>query len=120
MKRVSVWFTLLLSAAVLLSGCDSTVAGGKYVMANSDGPVTPYVVITGDSFHLDYFLLRGKYISGKYDVDGNLLILTSSDGTETYVFEINEDILTFKKYKSSEINAIVEIPNGAEFVLDEG
>ncbi|MDD6276429.1 MAG: lipocalin family protein [Clostridia bacterium] len=120
MKRIAVFAAMLLSVALLVTGCDSSVQSGEYVMANSDGPITPYLIIKNDgSFRFDYFLTGGKYIGGKYDVNGETLTLTASGGEQKYVFEINGDILIFKKYRSSDINGIVDIPDSAEFVFDE-
>lgn len=117
MRKSSALIFLIALLMFAATGCDASVACGEYVMVNADGPVTPTIVIKSNgTFRFDYFLVSGKYVSGGYSVNGDTLTL--SGGGKTFVFTVDGDVLEFNSYKSSEINSLTEIPNSAQFVLD--
>lgn len=112
-------FVLILSAFLLLTGCSSkqsdlsaqttattttekttvmeTIKTGKYFGEPYNGTSSFLPILTledGNKFKFE--IGTSTTVEGTYKIDDNKLILNSADGSQSYVFRINNNMLTFE------------------------
>ena len=117
-------FVLILSAFLLLTGCSSkqsnlsaqttattttekttvmeTIKTGKYFGEpyNVTSSFLPILTLEdGNKFKFE--IGTSTTVEGTYKIDDNKLILNSADGSQSYVFRINNNMLTFEDEISS-------------------
>lgn len=97
-----------LSGRDTLAGIDIPVTASSYRtyrFADSVDFVQPAITLNVHSnmFSFSYSAFSSYYPIGTYEIKGNELILSTSDGQNTYVFDIEEEGYAFNEKKSSVI-----------------
>jgi hypothetical protein len=82
----------------------------------------PHVTITDDEILFSYNLLSSYLPLGTYQIDDDILTMTTDDNKYIYVFQIDGDNLIFQRNKSS--SALcgrfgVEVTDNAKFHLED-
>ncbi len=132
MKKYIVFITTLFCILMLMacnkSDTSITITSGNYKMELSQEQqngekIAPVITINTDdkSFLFSYDVLSSYLTIGTYEVNGNVLIATTSDEKYHYVFEIiDKNTFSFLEEQSSKITvfdtAFSVVPqNGAVF-----
>lgn len=112
MKKALMSFITVL-ILLLLSGCDSNkdnslVKDGTYVLEqkNTEEILLPRVTISGNEIIFSHDLLSSYLPYGTYQIEGDVLTMTTDDNNYTYTFLIDGDTLIFQKDESSTVKAI--------------
>ena len=125
--------TGLLPGRDTLAGIDISVTKSvyrTYRFADSVDFVQPAITLNVHSnmFTFSYSAFSSYYPIGTYEIKGNELILSTSDGQNTYVFDIEEEGYAFNEKKSSVIpkyrysaggEAESPVPDGALFCYSQ-
>lgn len=118
MKKLAfliVWLILIFAC-----GCSndnfSTLEIGKYVIEHSEEVEVPYILLEENKrFVFMYSLLSSYLPEGTYSIDGNKLILTTDDETESiYVFLIKKNKIVFVASESTDIPSYQFSSKGVE------
>lgn len=111
-KQTLVLITVILSVFIFLTGCSNDEQSSKNVEAVEIGTVKvgeylgqPYRITSSfipiltleNNGKFKFELGIGKSIEGTYKVENNKLILTSSDGDESYTLNISNNILVIEE-----------------------
>jgi|GEM_PF-2534585 len=134
MKKRSVFivFTVFILVLIILflswyknNYISRTVKNGTYYMeVDTKTGVSPFVMISDNQISFTYDLLSSHLSHGNYSIEGDILTMTTYDGKEIYVFQIDGDNLIFLKNRSSLINLKneeqgVKITDKAKFRLKD-
>lgn len=96
--------------------------GSYYMEVTSESGLSPYVMISENQISFTYDVLSSHLSVGNYSIEDNILTMTTYDGNERYVFQIDGDTLFFLEDKSSPIklkneNQVVKVTDKAKFRL---
>ncbi|WP_313134319.1 hypothetical protein [Anaerocolumna sp.] len=100
-----------------------TVKYGSYYMeVDTESGISPFVMISENQISFTYDLLSNHLSLGNYSIEGDILTMTTYDGNEKYVFQIDGDTLIFLENSSSLIklkneNPEVKVTDKAKFRL---
>lgn len=127
MKKKAVFFVIIVVLIILFLSwynyISKTVKYGYYYMeVDTESGISPYVMISENQISFTYDLLSNHLSLGNYSIEGDILTMTTYDGNEKYVFQIDGDTLIFLKNSSSLIklkneNQEVKVTDKAKFRL---
>ena len=126
MKKIFLFISIFILILCLITGCSDkkniatvNLTVRVYELHQTNDPIYPYVTLMGDDEFLFYDSAYSSNIAkGTYEIDGDNLVLKTSDGENNYVFKIENDTLVFNKEKSSP-TVDDAIKDGAVFVLKQ-
>lgn len=126
-RREHLVFLIVSLVLIFTCGCSnnsfSTLESGKYVLESSEEVVVPYVLLEENNRFVFMYSVLSSYLPvGTYSVDGDKLILTTDDETESiYVFSIKKNKIVFVADESTDIPSYQfsskSVGDGAEFVV---
>ncbi len=119
MKKISL-FVLTLLVLTVLSACSSDksaeVAVKVYVMESSDDVMKPSLTLKDDGTCTFIYSGLSSYLPvGSYEINSNVLSMSTEDGRNIYVFDIRSGKLYFSESKSSPLPEFANVPDGSEF-----
>lgn len=107
--KVSIAILIILALSWVYHHIPDTVKYGTYYMeADTDQAVSPRVIINDKQMIFMFDFLSSHLTIGKYSIEGDILTMTTDDGKEKYVFQLDGDTLIFLKSESSPIKFINE------------
>jgi len=116
MKKRAVFFVFIVVLIILFltwytnNHISNNVKYGTYYMEVDTEPgISPFVIISESQISFTYDLLSSNLSLGNYSIEGDILTMTTYDGNEKYVFQIDGDTLIFLENGSSLIKSKNEI-----------
>lgn len=108
MKKRAVFFVFIVVLIILFLSwyrnnyISKTVKYGTYYMeVDTKSGISPYVIISENQISFTYDLLSNHLSYGNYSIEGDILTMTTYDGNEKYVFQVDGDTLIFLENSSS-------------------
>lgn len=127
-KRVFIFISILvliipfLSWYLINNNSKKLTYGTYYMEANAESGLSPYIIINENQMSFTYDFLSSHLSVGNYSIEDDILTMTTYDGNEKYVFQIDGDMLIFLENSSSPLklkneNLEVKVTDKAKFRL---
>lgn len=114
---------LFLSSWFVINYIAKTLKYGSYYMeADTEPGISPFVTISENQMSFTYDLLSNNLSVGDYSIEDDELTMTTYDGNEKFVFQIDGDTLIFLEDRSSPVklkneNLGIKVTDKAKFRL---